>query len=690
MAYAIKYTGTSYSVQSDRLDVNIWVDGYVGAISSINTNSIKITYDGDGESLFDTVLQGSSCAVGVEVTSGSALDTWLKTLVGSESEIFIEVKRNTLREWVGKLIIDTVEIEDVETYSYTLTASCGLAQLNDYTFDYALDSGNPFTLVLGEAIRLALLPTFTHELYSSTTDYITSWLNIYEQNQQGWKDLKCPLEINRVNRAGFIKDKENGEAMTNAEVIEAILRPFGARIRMIGGTWQIINPTAFAVTPARYFNYYNRDYTLGPSATSTYTHTTDEGEDIITMAGNTFGFKPAIIRADVVWQPESGVLLQKELSTDVIYPFTSISNLDDYPCELAGKIVYAVPRIIQNGQSVVNGRVRLTIGIKAATDSTDKYQLDYNTTQGFYWTTNLNARVFRDFPNVTDGRVYDEQEISLQLPILVDTTINRLNFEIYINNNAVACSQAIEWACDLTLKQAFANGEFEDDIQYQSTNSLLTNNSIYKRYEILLGDSVNGLTDLAIKTRVYDTTTWQQSELWSARYDAATYLPIGQLLSRSVLQMQRVSNKMYTGNFIVHGDFQTINTIGYDDSVWFFNSGEWDWHEGIVNGEWLALNRVTSNITNDTGPVRNRSDIDRLLGEIGNVRDVVRGHTGDIGSIDSRLFDIENKMTQIQRILSRTQPSLFDIIQVEGSYTPGTSSPLNAVIENGQILITIG
>jgi hypothetical protein len=690
MAYAIRHTGTSYSVQGDRLDVNIWVDGYVGSAAPINTNSIKITYEGDGESLFDTVMQGSSCAVGIEVTTGSAFDSWLKSLVGSESEVFIEIERNNLREWVGKLIIDTVEIEDMQTYSYTLTASCGLAQLKDYTFDYALDSGNPFTLVLGEVIRLSLLPTFTHELYSSTTDYITSWLNIYEQNQQGWRDLKCPLEINRVNRAGFIKDKENNEAMTNAEVIEAILRPFGARIRMMNGTWQIINPTEFAVTPSRYFKYYNRDYALGPSATSTYTHTTNEGNDIITMSGNTFGYKPAIIRSDVVWKPQSGVSINKDIGVGVIYPFTSITQLDSFPCELAGKLTYLVPRILQNGQSVFNGRVRLTIGITAATDSTNKYQLEFNNAQGFYWTTNLSARVFRDFPNVTDGRVYDVQEISLQIPILVDDTINRLNFEIYINNNAEACSQIIEWASDLTLKQAFLNGTFDDDMQYQSTNNVLTNNSIHKRYEILLGDSDNSLTDLAIKTRVFNTSTWQQSELWSARYDATTSLPIGQILSRNVLQMQRVSNRMYTGSFIVYPNFTTINTIGYDSSVWFFNAGEFDWHEGIVNGEWLALNRVTSNITNNTGPVSNRSDIDRLIGDVGGLRDVVRGHTNDIGVIDTRLFDIENKMAQVQRMLSRVQPSLIDIVRIEDSYTPGSSSPLIANIENGQILITIG
>jgi hypothetical protein len=408
------------------------------------------------------------------------------------------------------------------------------------------------------------------------------------------------------------------------------------------------------------------------------------------MAGNTFGYKPAIIRSDVVWKPESGVSINKDLGVGVIYPFTSITELNSFPCELAGKLTYLVPRITQNGQSVVNGRVRLTIGITAATDSTNKYQLDFNNVQGFYWTTDLGSRIVRDFPNVTDGRVYDEQEISLQIPILVDDTIDRLNFEIYINNNAGACSQIIEWACNLTLKQAFSNGAFEDDLQYQSTNNLLTNNSIYKRYEILLGDSNNSLTDLAIKTRVFNTTTWLQSELWSARYDATTSLPIGQILSRSILQMQRVSNRMYTGSFIVYGGFTTINTIGYDSSVWFFNSGEWDWHEGVVNGEWLALNRVTTNITNDTGPVRNRSDIDRLIGDVGGLRDVVRGHTNDIGVIDTRLFDIENKMAQVQRMLSRMQPSLIDIVQIEGSYTPGSSSPLIAKIENGQILITIG
>lgn len=143
MALKPIYTNTFFSENYSEYTVNICIDGSgTPAPQNINICSCNIVYEGDGEGLFDVILQGSSCTVGIDVdrVAEPTLDLFLSQLIGNENYLFIEIIRNGSRHWIGKCMLDVSEVEDAPFYTYNLTAVCGLGQLKDYDFDFITTS----------------------------------------------------------------------------------------------------------------------------------------------------------------------------------------------------------------------------------------------------------------------------------------------------------------------------------------------------------------------------------------------------------------------------------------------------------------------------------------------------------------------------------------------------------------------
>jgi hypothetical protein len=655
------------------------------------TNALNIAYDGDGDGMFDNILQGSACVVGLEVTLGSDLDTFLNNLVGDESQYFIEVLRNGNREWIGKILTDTSTHQDTsEVYSYTLTATCGLASLQEYDFDFAFTSVDTH-FTLGNCLRNALLPTYTDWAYSTTDVHIVSTLNAYELNQAAFDDTNCPLELSRCLRSAFIKDVEDDEAYNCAEIIELILRPFGCRIRMQNGSWQIIKPDAFTQTNVRVFRYGNRSYTSGPLSTALLTHQVSEDTgNLRTMAGNAFAYKPALIRVDTDWKPNSSLIVKKAYSGSVLDFNASVADLDTYSLEFSASITYEVPRVILNGTSKQDGTVRFYFIVKAYSDNgtVDKYRLVYDETLGFYWTTDLNAFAWYDMPEVTDQRTYDTQDFRVIIPINNDTTIDTINIRFYPNVLNSTCSANISWGGTLELKQEFGNTEFEDDLSYQANNTVLSSNSVYKRSEILIGDSNNSFVAGAIE--VNNGTEWQRSAAWYLTHLSGSNYPIGMLLSRTILRMQRVSIGVYQGGFYFGNELTPFNTIVYSGRVYFFNSGDWDYKENTINGDWIAIQGADTGIGTDTTAPR-LSETAKLKKQIKRLQNQAKDTGVGLGQQGAIIKQQAQEIERLKRLITTKQDDIWrNVIQPEG-YIPGDE--YNVKIkegDNGEPIISIG
>lgn len=694
MALGTLFTATVKGEREGTAVVNILVDAPTSSVQEITLNSLKITYEGDGDGLFDMVLQPSSCTIGIEVDRArdTFLDTFLNGIIGNENEYFIEVLRNGSREWIGKVLLDIAEIEDSPIYTYNMTATCGLGTLKDYDFDFALNPANGTYLVVGEVLRKALLPTYTDVAYSASTVYISSMVNMFEDSNKVLAGSRCPLEFTRVARVSLIEDVEENEPLTCADVIERILRPFGVRIRMQLGRWFLVNPIAYSQTLVNVYNYGNQDYSLGPLSVSYSAHETniDGANNIDTISGNTFTYKPALVRVDVKYKPESKFVLQKAYNTDVFYPNFDVRDLDTNPIKISGKVQYEVPRIFNGVTNTVNGTVRLTFIVKALAGATEKYRLDYTSQSSFYWTTNLNSVCIYDFSPVTDARAVDEQSISVDMPILVDSSITNLSFEIYVNNLATSCSQALDWGCTLVAEQLFDNGTYEDDIAYTTDNTVLTNNSVYKEYEIYHGDNANSLVLSAFQTKSSPGAVWANSSGWVLDYSPTSPVPIGQLLSKQIMNFGRVANKTYQCTLYYGNSLTMFNTLVYGTEKYFINSGEFDYKTNDFTGDIIQLNPILTGSISGTGTPY-RGGIDRLRGQ---VQDVVR----NVGDIDTKLGiglaeirKITGRLQFVENALTRTQPLMVDVLDFGESYTPGT--PVNVKIQinpDGTYTLTTG
>lgn len=694
MALGTLFTATVKGEREGTAVVNILVDSPSSSVQEITLNSLKITYEGDGDGLFDMVLQPSSCTIGIEVDRArdTFLDTFLNGIIGNENEYFIEVLRNGSREWIGKVLLDIAEIEDSPIYTYNMTATCGLGTLKDYDFDFALNPANGTYLVVGEVLRKALLPTYTDVAYSASTVYISSMVNMFEDSNKVLAGSRCPLEFTRIARVSLIEDVEENEPLTCADVIERILRPFGVRIRMQLGRWFLVNPIAYSQTLVNVYNYGNQDYSLGPLSVSYSAHETnlDGSNNIDTISGNTFTYKPALVRVDVKYKPESKFVLQKAYNTDVYYPNFDVRDLDTNPIKISGKVQYEVPRIFNGVTNAVNGTVRLTFIVKALAGATEKYRLDYTSQSSFYWTTNLNSVCIYDFSPVTDARAVDEQSINVDMPILVDSSITNLSFEIYVNNLATSCSQALDWGCTLVAEQLFDNGTYEDDIAYTTDNTVLTNNSVYKEYEIFHGDNANSLVLSAFQAKSSPGAVWANSSGWVLDYSPISPVPIGQLLSKQIMNFGRVANKTYQCTLYYGNSLTMFNTLVYGTEKYFINSGEFDYKTNDFTGDIIQLNLILTGSSSSTGTPY-RSGIDRLRGQ---VQDVVR----NVADIDTKLGiglaeirKITGRLQFVENALTRTQPLMVDVLDFGESYTPGT--PVNVKIQinpDGTYTLTTG
>lgn len=695
MALGTLLTATVKGEREGTAVVNILVDAPSSSVQEITLNSLKITYEGDGDGLFDMVLQPSSCTIGIEVDR--AKDTWLDTflngIIGNENEYFIEVLRNGSREWIGKVLLDISEIEDSPIYTYNMTATCGLGTLKDFDFDFALNPANGTYLVVGEVLRKALLPTYTDVAYSASDNYITSMCNFFEQEQLSLIGTKCPLEINRIARVSLIEDVEENEPLNCADVIERILRPFGVRIRMQLGRWFLVNPIAYTQPLVYAYNYGNRDYSLGPLSVGYNAHETnlDGSNNIDTISGNTFTYKPALVRVDVKYKPESKIVLQKAYNTSVFYPNFDVKDLDTNPIKISGKVQYEVPRIFNGITNAVNGTVRLTFIVKALAGATEKYRLDYTSQSSFYWTTNLNSVCVYDFSPVTDSRAVDEQSLSIDMPILVDTSITNLSFEIYVNNLATSCSQALDWGCTLVAEQLFDNGTYEDDIAYTTDNTVLTNNSVYKEYEIYHGDNANSLVLSAFQSKSAPAAVWSNSVGWLLDYDPiTTSIPIGQLLSKQIMNFGRVANKTYQCTLYYGNSLTMFNTLVYGAEKYFINSGEFDYKTNDFTGDIIQLNPILTGSSSTTGKPF-RSGIDRLRSQVGQIDRNIGDINVGIGRTNGVVRDLIDRVTIIEGMLTNVQPLLSNMINLDESYTPGTAVPLNITInQDGSYTITTG
>ena len=266
MAYGKKYSTTfqqlkSYST-SGEWQINIYLEGYGGAVTEIDTvkDSIKLVRDGDfADAIRPTTLEFSV----YNKTEGQFLEFADATWGDYKVELIFDPNGTPITKYIGynQTEIYTEPMEQTP-YPSALKFTDGLKHLEYVRFD---NSGTLYTgqKALIETLRLALnkLPSpigvrdivnvYEDSINSTTSDSMLA--QIYTDSEM----------YKKVVREG---GNETEEALMCNEVIEEILKPLYSQIYQSNGVWYIVRKQEYKGA-----NLVYRDFNANVGTESTLT-----------------------------------------------------------------------------------------------------------------------------------------------------------------------------------------------------------------------------------------------------------------------------------------------------------------------------------------------------------------------------------------------------------------------------------
>lgn len=230
--YSVRYRlefddSNNYAVHK----VDILERGFTDSLTEICAagDPFKLTYNGFGEGKYSPLI-GSSAVIGlISETSQQFSDLFL----GDERQFQVRYYRDDELRWVGYIIPSLYEEPYIATpYPIYLTATDGIGDLK--TFDFLNDVNERYR---GNTSQLFIIKEILNKLNLDIN--IHSGLNIYEDNMdQAASD--DPLPQSYVDTDVYYGPKPEEEPFDCDAVLQAILKPYGARLFQSYGKWWIV------------------------------------------------------------------------------------------------------------------------------------------------------------------------------------------------------------------------------------------------------------------------------------------------------------------------------------------------------------------------------------------------------------------------------------------------------------------
>ena len=327
---AVRYRNNFFSLGGVYWQVDIHDTMYPGSpnLFTTETSGFQLAYKGVTERL-DPIL-ASTLTVPVIINDSTVEGFLTEIMISQEERFTVKVYKNSSLYWVGVLLADQVQKEDIY-YPYTvdLTFTDGLARLRDIAYN---TNGLEPEAYTGRDTLIAHLfkvlgKTGTLEIYASSDIFLNTAINWFEQHHtfHYWID---PLKYTDLNHSVFYSYDDAGVVTfkTAYEVLEMILRTFNAQIKMVNGSFFIVQPQeySFPTSAVRtykadgtsYVSYSDYDFRITPIATTRKT-------------GGTFKYLPSLSSVKKVYKPkitvyEAGGLIPFTYYYDIPVPLTNI------------------------------------------------------------------------------------------------------------------------------------------------------------------------------------------------------------------------------------------------------------------------------------------------------------------------------------------------------------------------------
>ena len=252
MAYTKKYTASFATKNADTLTIELWEDGYAGAVIEYPCDSYNKQYIPEGDDPFEPIY-ASQVSVVLDVTTDLANMPDFTTL--DDRKYWVKVLRGSNVDWQGWALSDDVQLNfDGDVKQVQFNAVCGLGMLQDIDFSTAVTTYRAYIWQFFiDSITKLNFPTAPN-IVDFTSIFGGSMFNRVDAPQSTpW--TQCYMAVNNFVRTRIDEQGITRNEFNCLDVLREILTSWGCRIFMANGEWNIVQVNQ-ACNSTRYFTRY--------------------------------------------------------------------------------------------------------------------------------------------------------------------------------------------------------------------------------------------------------------------------------------------------------------------------------------------------------------------------------------------------------------------------------------------------
>ena len=664
---AVRFRGYGKSVISatDYI-VEIWDEDWVlpSTDIEIGPSIFELTYLQQGDERYSPI-KGSECKVDLIITdnaAGTNILNWIGASILTKAEdknhIVIRSAGGADLVWVGVILPDlNFEEDGSRPYVYTITATDGLARLQDIEYEQAVDNALnlstgrvAFTTIIWEILKKTPLYklNLTNLLFTTAVDW-------YENSMPAKAPIIDPLLYTKINRYTFAIQEENQDdvGMSCYEVLTLICEQWNVRIMQSFGLFRIYQPNVYENTG---IVYYERGYTLSTGVIDTsgtfpgYNMDLTNDANPYTLAGNNWMFFPALRLVSLKYPYSNPNLLNVNAQMTYIAGTTFV-----YSQALRDKILGGSNKYLNFNIALSYQFLSIFAGLGGMTPNGFTAYVGIYIKVGIYylkknflpngpatWTTNSADRYYLAIPNLAEGKGIIG-EINIQTPQIPSGIHdgNEFGIDAYAAyERGFPLTAGTNYACEIVKGTPFML--YSDSSQQGDSFSsyvVSNKNPFINSQDLFLPDAVIGeMYDQSNPGNVYvynGSNLIPSTGQWRFN-DTGTTFDMNMMRCIDIMAGQRTPTKKYQGG-IIGSNLQPHSSFNYDGSLYILNGGTYSGGDETWQGEWYAVsvNRVDIGLEVDTWNPSSGNRNNELSRRIGGLSDVV----GNLGFVaDKNVF----------------------------------------------------
>lgn len=635
-----RYYGISQSINNVEYQVELHSNA-AALNAELTITSPRWEWDGESKRGYELPVMGSRVKVGFVMRNAVDYGNFVAIGTDEEQEWVIKILKSGSLFWVGRVVADQITyLREARETGYAiieLTAVDGLNLISGYSMEninFSIGDRQTVANTITQILQQAGLYAYwgASDVFLQDGIFTTNATSSARTMDGSIRDL------------AFIKNfdsfAKNPEWMTCREGLEAIMISFGAQIFHINGKYvvrQLPSYTGSSHTVGRY------DYSGGflSNATFSYRHTIEATSFRPRYEAFASQFsQPPVRGVDAIFDRERGEYDRKSTnnttSISVDYTNATAGNTSGSAASLGYPVKVIFNFRFQYTNSVIKRWV-LRYKIFARNPSSgDIYQyangvwyfITNGTTVSAFNRMDIEVpQLYRTFTAYYEGT----QSFEMPEPPTGATTVHA-EFKVeeetatILRTGTPPSGSKIVWTTptttaksftgDIIIRQSYTNAEPVEYKQFKKyTSSLNSPRDLNSEYPEIRTYFYNGVSSDVGSYLAWNGSAYVAAGNWSAPW-TTTVGDLPELLANQWAGVYSDFMPVIRGNLHDTGVYTPDLLLLADSTLWMFNGGNFDSSNDTWDAEWLGVQVVYTNVTDDGVIDRNPNDGEITQGKI--------------------------------------------------------------------------